>query len=83
MVGEVSAKPSHDREWFLARIALALGRALFDVEEADAIMAWVQAERPPQTGRVRCAACDGSGRRPPESFIQGVCLACHGKGFQT
>lgn len=95
----MSANPTVDRDWALARIALALGRSGFDVAECDAIMAWLQATQ-------QCAACNGRGRSPQaptqgtlpdflarfdvaqlsedDHFLaQGICLACRGRGFTT
>ena len=92
----MSAKPATNRDYFLARIARALGCAGYSVEECDAIMAWVQETKP--AGRT-CAACGGRGRVPVPvvgpmllsaldsvpgdqvaMFLQGICLACRGDG---
>ena len=58
----MSAKPATNRDYFLARIARALGCAGYSVEECDAIMAWVQEAKP--AGTRTCAACGGRGRVP-------------------
>ena len=62
MGAKVSAKPATNRDYFLARIARALGCAGYSVEECDAIMAWVQDSKP--AGTRTCAACGGHGRLP-------------------
>lgn len=88
-------KVEKDRDWFLARIALALGRAQFDVEESDAIMAWITAEHPSDRGGA-CQSCNGTGKQTPMSvsdaqevadfasdrmqLVQGICSACDGSG---
>ena len=97
----MSARPADNRDYFLARIARALGCAGYSVEECDAILAWVQ-EAKPAGGHGECRACGGTGRREgqdPSSvtsgaeamdgmeeetrlLIQGICLACRGKGVQ-
>lgn len=100
----MSEKPTPDRDYFLTRIARALGCAGYSVEECDAILAWVQVVRPANgPGRTPCGACGATGRRAPEDpssvssgdesingmqeqtrfLIQGICLACRGRGYST
>ena len=101
----MSAKPTHDRDYFLARIARALGCAGYAVEECDAIMAWVHGAHPAHrgNGQFECRACRGSGRQAAHDegavasgreqldgmdtetrfLVQGICLACRGRGFTT
>lgn len=60
----MSAKPNQNRDYFLARIARALGVAGYSTEECDAIMVWAQEIERPSAGGRRCGACNGSGQRP-------------------
>ena len=62
----------HNRDYFLARIARALGCAGYTVDECDAIMTWVQAAHPAgdASAMIACGACLGSGRRAPLSPVQ-------------
>lgn len=101
-----TAKKQMTRDYALARIARALGVAGYSVEECDALMEWLTAERPAASGqpnRIACGGCGGTGRRPTQHpnevksgeeslngmteqtamLVQGICLACRGRGWQT
>ena len=100
----MSAKPTPNRDYFLARIARALGCAGYSVEECYAIMAWAQIAHPAMAdGRIPCRACEASGHveameagivasaeehargmtEQTRFLVQGICLACRGRGFTT